>query len=292
MKKVFLSFAFLAVFALTNSASAQIQTPAPSPLGKLEQVVGLTNVAIEYSRPAKKGRELFVEVEKWGKIWRTGANASTKITFSDDVKLEGKEVPAGTYAIYSIPDQENWTVMLYKDLTLGGNVNRYDEAQEFTRFQVKTKILPLEVENLTFFVDNIKSNSATLGFAWGKYAVPMKLEVEVDSKVMDMIEKTMAGPSRNDYYQAAHYYYNAGKDLRQALEWVRKANEMGPRYWQLRLEAQIYAKLGETNHALAKISESSKLAREAGNEDYAAANDRMAAEWRMDGGKEKGASKG
>lgn len=293
MKKVFLSLAFLAVFALTATIShAQIQTPAPSPSGKLEQTVGLTKVTIEYSRPAKKGRELFVEVEKWGRMWRTGANASSKIEFSDDVKLEGKDIPAGKYAIYSIPGQETWTVMLYSDLTLGGNTNGYDKSKEVARFDVKTAMLPMEIENFTFYVDNMKTNSATLGFAWGKYLVPMNLEVEVESKVMAAIEKTMAGPGRNDNYQAARYYYNTNKDLKQALAWAKKANEIGARYWQLRLEAQIHAKLGDFKRAQAKIAESSQMARKAGNEDYATANDKMAHEWKMDGGKEGGASRG
>jgi hypothetical protein len=293
MKKVFLSLAFLAIFALAATTShAQIQTPAPSPSGKLEQTVGLTNVMIEYSRPAKKGRELFVEVEKWGRIWRTGANASSKIEFSDDVKLEGKDIPAGKYAMYSIPGKDNWTVMLYSDLGLGGNTNGYDESKEVARFNVKTNMMSMEVENFTFYVDNITTTSATVGFAWGKYSVPMKLEVEVESKVMAAIEKTMGGPGRNDHYQAARYYYNSGKDLKQALVWAKKANEIGARYWQLRLEAQINAKLGDFKRAQAKIAESSKMAREAGNNDYASANDKMAAEWRMDGGKEGGATKG
>jgi hypothetical protein len=293
MKKVFLSLAFLAVFAfIATDAQAQIQTPAASPSATLEQMVGLTTVTVDYSRPAKKGRELFVEVEKWGRMWRTGANASSKIEFSDDVKLEGKEIPAGKYAVYSIPGKDKWTVMLYSDLSLGGNMNGYDASKEVTRFDVKPVMLPMEFENFTFHIDNIKDNSATLSFAWGRYMVPMKLEVEVESKVMAAIEKTMAGPGSHDYYQAARYYFNSGKDLKQALAWAKKANEIGARYWQLRLEAQINAQLGDFKRAQAKIAESSKLAREAGNNDYASANDKMAAEWRLDGGKEGGSSKG
>ncbi|MEL6867251.1 MAG: DUF2911 domain-containing protein, partial [Bacteroidota bacterium] len=141
MKKIMLYACMLSLAVLfgTSQLSAQINTPAPSPFSKVEQQVGLTDVTIEYSRPSVKGRELFVDVEKWGMPWRTGANAATKITFSDDVKLEGKEVPAGTYAIYSIPDPSEWTIMIYKDVTIGGNMSKYDEAQEAARFKVKTK---------------------------------------------------------------------------------------------------------------------------------------------------------
>ncbi len=280
MKKTVFTILFLGAAIFATNSQAQIQTPAPSPFAKMEQTVGLTKVNIEYSRPGKKGRELFVDVEKWGKPWRTGANASTKISFSDDVKIEGNEVPKGTYALYSIPDKENWTVMLYKDLKLGGNLAEYDKSQEQLRFQVKTIIMDTEMENFAFFIDEIKKNSATIAFMWGKYYIPFNLEVEVESKVMAAIEKTMGGPSRNDYYQAARYYHNTDKDLKQALAWVKKANEIESKYWQLRLEAQIQAKLGDKNRALAKIAESSAAAKEAGNNGYAEANNKMAEEWR------------
>ena len=281
MKKTFLTTLFFSIAILSVSTlQAQIETPAPSPSAKLEQKVGLTDISIEYSRPSKKGRELFVEVEAWGKKWRTGANASTKITFSDDVKIEGNEVPAGTYAIYSVPDKANWTVILYKDLTIGGNFSKYDPSMEQLTFKVPTVMMDAEMENFAFLVDEIKSNSAMIGFAWGNYYVPFKVEVEVDKRVMSTIEKVMNGPSRNDYYQAARYYFNNEKDNNQALAWVRKANEIEAKYWQLRLEAQIHAKLGDKNRALAKIADSTAAAKEAGNDDYASANERMAEEWR------------
>ena len=281
MKKTMITLLFFGVaFFAANILQAQIETPAPSPFAKLEQQVGLTDVTIEYSRPGKKGRELFVDVEKWGKKWRTGANASTKITFSEDVKIEGNDVPKGTYAIYSIPDKENWTVMLYKDLTMGGNFSKYDENQELLRFQVKTVIMDTEMENFSFLIDNIRDDHATIAFMWGKYYIPFKLEVEVESRVMAAIENTMGGPTRNEYYQAARYYYNNEKDLQQALAWVRKANDIEKKYWQLRLEAQLHAKLGDRNRALAKIADSTTEAKAAGNNDYASANDKMAEEWR------------
>lgn len=284
MKKLILSSLLLCVFFVSQT-SAQIQTPSASPSAKLMQTVGLTDITIEYSRPSKKGRELFVEVEKWGQIWRTGANASTKIEFSDDVKIEGKEVKKGKYAMYSIPGKENWTVMLYSDLTLGGNVNSYDRTKEVLRFDVKTIVMSEEMESFNFIIDNLKDNSAVIGFMWGNYYIPFSIETEVDSKVMAAIEKTMAGVSRNDYYQAARYYYNTDKDLDQALTWAKAANELAekegnPRYWQLRLEAQIQAKKGDYKRAAAKIAESTAAAKKAGNNGYAEANEKMMMGWK------------
>jgi len=265
---------------------AQIQTPSASPSAKIMQTVGLTDITIEFSRPSKKGRELFVEIEKWGQMWRTGANRSSKIEFSDDVKIAGKEVKKGKYAIYSIPGKETWTVMLYSDLSLGGNVNGYDKSKEVLRFDAKTVVHEFDImESFSFMFDNLKDNSAEIGFAWGPYYVPFTVEVEVDSKVTAAIEKTMKGISRNDYYQAALYYSKSGKDLDQALTWVKAANEIAekegnPRYWQLRLEAQIQAKKGDYKRAAAKIAESTAAAKKAGNNGYAEANKKMAMEWK------------
>lgn len=284
MKKLILSSLLLCTFFVVQT-QAQIQTPNASPNAKIMQQVGLTDVTIEYSRPSKKGRELFVDVEKWGQIWRTGANQSTKIEFSDDVKIEGKAVSKGKYAMYSIPGKDKWTVMLYSDLSLGGNVNGYDKTKEVLRFEVPTVVMGEEMESFNFIIDNLKDNSADIGFMWGNYFVPFKLEVEVESKVMAAIEKTMAGVSGNDYYQAALYYYKNGKDLDQALTWAKAANEIGMkegnvRYWQLRLEAQIQAKKGDMKRAIAKMAESTAAAKKAGNTGYAEANEKMVASWK------------
>ena len=280
MKKLLSSL--LMTFALllgTNIAIAQINTPAASPFCKMEQTVGLTDVTLEYSRPSVKGRILFVDIESFGKMWRTGANSATKITFSDDVKLEGQKVPAGTYAIYSIPDPTDWTIMLNSDLTIGGNVSNYKEATEVARFKVKGYKRSSSVETFTIDIGDIKSNSATIAIKWGNYFVPFKMEVNYDDTVMKQIEAAMGGPSRGEFYTAAKYYFDNGKDMDKAYEWAQKANEMGERYWQLRLEAQILAKMGKHQDAIAKLEKSSSVAKSAGNEGYAKANAKMAKEW-------------
>jgi hypothetical protein len=276
MKKLLTSlFMIAAVMMVTNSAVAQINTPAPSPGCKIEQVVGLTTVSLDYSRPSVKGRVLFVDVEAFGSIWRTGANQATKITFSDDVKIEGKSVPAGTYALYSIPDPVDWTIMLYKDLTLGGNVAKYNKEEEVARFKVKGYKRSNFVESFTIDIADIKDNGATMSLKWGNWYVPFKLEVSFEDKVMEQIESAMAGTTRGEYYSAAKFYYDNGKDMKKAHEWVKMANQKGERYWQLRLQAQIEAKLGMTAEAKATIGKSSAAAKAAGNAGYAKANDKL-----------------
>ncbi len=267
-------------FIFMSYSNAQIETPRPSPMCKLEQMVGLTEVTLEFSRPGVKGRELFVDVESFGNIWRTGANASTKISFSEDVMIEGNEIPAGKYAIYSIPDPKEWTIMLYKDLTLGGYVDNYDQGKEVIRFKAKAQMLNQPMESFMVLVDKIKSDGAEVALVWGKYYVPFQLEVNTDETVMKSIEKVMNGPSADDYYAAASYYFEEGKDIKKALEWAKKANNVKePRYWRVRLEARLLAATGEYEEAIAKINKSSELAKSAGNDGYAEANKKYIAEW-------------
>ncbi len=271
-----LIFAFAASFTILE---AQIKTPAPSPFCKFEQKVGLTDVTVEYSRPSMKGRTLFVDVESFGSIWRTGANSATKITFSDDVKLEGHEVPAGTYAIYTIPDPSSWTIMLNKDLTVGGNVAKYDEGNEVARFKVTRTRLSEPVETFTINIGNFAANTAEIALEWGEYHVPINLEVNYDDKVVKAIESTMGGPGRGEYYTAARYYYDTDRDLAQALGWIKKANEVSERYWQMRLQAQIEAKMGNFKTAIATAKKSTELAKEAGNDGYVKMNAESIAGW-------------
>lgn len=280
MKKLLTSlFLMTAIVMMTNHAIAQINTPAASPSCKMEQVVGLTTVSLDYSRPSVKGRVLFVDVEAFGSIWRTGANQSTKITFSDDVKIEGNSVPAGTYALYSIPGPVDWTIMLYKDLTLGGNVAKYNEEDELVRFKVKGYKRSNFVESFAIDIADIKDNGATVSLKWGNWYVPFKLEVSYDDQVMKQIEAAMAGTSRGEYYSAAKYYYDNGKDMKQAYEWAKMANQKGERYWQLRLQAQIEANLGMKKEAMATMAKSSAVAKAAGSAGYANANEKIMADF-------------
>jgi len=281
MKKLMtLLLTALALLVVSETAFAQINTPAPSPKIKMEQVVGLTTVTLEYSRPSVKGRNLFVDVEEFGKIWRTGANQATKITFSDDVKLEGNSVPAGTYALYSIPDPTDWTIMLYKDTKLGGNTSKYDKTKEQARFKVKGYKRSSFVESFFIDISDLKDGGATMALKWGNYYVPFKLEVSFDEKVTKQIESALAGTTRGEYYSAASYYFKQGKDLNKAYEWVKKANELDQKYWQLRLQARIEAKLGKYKEAITTAGISSALAKKAGNMGYVKSNDKDIKEWK------------
>jgi hypothetical protein len=151
--------------------------PAPSPLSTLKQRVGTTDIEIEYSRPGVKGRKIFGDLVPFGEVWRTGANASTKISFSNPVKFEGTEAPAGKYALYTIPGEKEWTVIIYKDTSLGGAFG-YKQADDFARIKVNPTKLSEPVETFTIDVNDIRDDSATLNFIWDKVRVPVKLSVK------------------------------------------------------------------------------------------------------------------
>jgi len=277
MKKLILSICFIASFAML--AQAQIKTPAASPFCKMTQEVGLAEITIEYSRPSVKDRDIFSAegLVPYGKLWRTGANAATKITVSEDIKLGGKEVAKGSYAMLSKPTSSTWTFHLYPYES--GSWSSYAEQTPAVVFDVASAQMPMSVESMMIIIDDLRDAGATLNILWDKTFVSIPIEAEVDSKVEDAIAATMGGPSRGEYYTAATYYFNQGKDMNKALEWIKKANEKEPKFWQLRRESQILANLGRYPEAITAAEKSMKMAEEAGNDEYVKFNKTAIAEW-------------
>ena len=277
MKKLFLNTLAL---LLTISMYAQINTPAPSPSASIEQAVGLTEIAIDYSRPSMKGRTIFAEdgLVPFGEMWRTGANAATKISIGQDAKIGGVEVEAGSYAVLTKPMADEWTFMMFP--YEGGSWGSYREKTPAATFSVATKGTAMPVETFTIGVNNLTSNGATIDFMWENTMVSVPVEVEVHEMVMADIKRVMAGPSSNDYYRAASYMHDAGGDLSVALEYIQKANDTdSPRYWMVRREALILADLDRGQEAIAAAKRSMSLAQEAGNMDYVRMNEKSIAEW-------------
>ncbi|WP_375238891.1 DUF2911 domain-containing protein [Aurantibacter sp.] len=280
MKKLIL----LAVIALSSciSVQAQIETPQPSPAQKMEQKVGLTDVTLEFSRPSMKGRTIFGDLVPFDKMWRTGANKNTMITFSSDVTIGGKEVKAGSYAIFTTPGKTSWDIIFYSDTSNWGTPQKWDEAKVAAKISVKPQVMPFKVETLTMSFDNLTNNSAVLSLLWENTMIDVKFEVPTDKAVSDAIAKTMAGPSAQDYYASARYYLEAGKDIKQANTWMDKAVEMtkdSPKFWWLRQQSLIKAKAGDTKGAITAAKASLEGATKAGNADYVKMNKDSLKEW-------------
>lgn len=278
MKKL-LSIAIMLCIAV--SVNAQIETPAPSPFGKIEQEVGLTDVSIEYSRPGVKGRTIFGDLVPFGEIWRTGANMNTIITFSDDVTIDGKDLKKGSYAIYTKPNQDSWEVMFYETTDNPGLPQEWDDSKVALKATASVEELPFEVETFTIFINDITNDSAVLEFIWADTVASLPFNVPTDAKAMASIEKVMKGPSANDFYGAAAYYHAEGKDLDKAHEWITKAVDMaGDRaFWILREKSLIEADMGQKQKAIETAKRSLASAEKANNADYVKMNKESIAEW-------------
>ncbi|QAA80793.1 DUF2911 domain-containing protein [Aequorivita sp. H23M31] len=278
MKRIIMFFSAL---SLTFGLQAQIQTPQASPSQKIEQKVGLTDVSLEYSRPSMKGRSIYGNLVPFDKIWRTGANANTKVTFSDDVEIGNTAVKAGTYAIFTKPGASNWDVYFYTDTNNWGAPEKWDDSKVAAKVNVPTALITVPVETFTITIDDLKNDSATLGIHWDKTYVGVPIKFNTDKIVSASINRAMNGPTAGDYYAAAVYYFEADKDMKQSKEWIDKAMEMTkePAFYQLRQKSLIYAKAGDKKGAIAAAKESLKLAKEKGNDDYVALNTKSLKEW-------------
>lgn len=267
-----------AICMATLTVSAQLKTPAPSPTQTLDQAFALSNIKIEYSRPGVKDRVIFGDLVPYGKVWRTGANASTKVTFGNDVKIEGQPLAAGTYALYTIPNKDSWEVMFYKDLTLGGNVGSYKPENEVLKVKVTPVNSTEKTEDFTINIQDIKPTTAILELSWDKVRVPIKFTTEIDAAIMKNIEQQVVNDNR-PYYAAASYYYENNKDMKLALDWADKAFKAYPQgYWIANLKAKIQIKLKDYQGAITSATESLKLSQAAQDGSYIKQNEKLIAE--------------
>lgn len=275
------SLTLLAFVLITTAASAQIKTPAPSPSCKVSQEVGLIRIDLDYSRPSAKGRKVFGDLVPFGDMWRTGANGSTKITFSEAVKIGGVELPKGTYALYTTPGEKEWNVIFYKNTSFGGVPGKdFNEADVAVRFNVPSAPQRDMVETFTININNLRNNGADLEISWEYTKVVVPISLDTDSKVMADIKAQMEGPSANTYYQSARYYYEEKKDMNMALAWVQMAlDKGGEKFWILRQKALILAELGRFKDAIATAERSSELAKADGNKDYQRMNEKSIMDW-------------
>ncbi|QKG51733.1 DUF2911 domain-containing protein [Hymenobacter sp. BRD67] len=277
-----------ATLLAASVAQAQITTPQPSPKATVSQRVGLTDVTITYSRPSVKNRTVFGDsttkaVVAYGKRWRTGANATTSIKFSDDVTVEGKKVAAGEYGLYTIPGKTAWTIVLNKSLKQGADVAGFKNAEDVARFTVKPYKLGAKVETFTVTFADLTPATANVALEWETTGAKFKIVSDVDSKVLAQIDEKVtknASPSATDLAGAAVYYYDNNKDLKQALAWIEKANATDPKFWNVNTEAKIRLRMKDYKGAIAAAERSKKLALAAtpANTEYAKMDDELLAE--------------
>jgi len=273
--KLLTSLAALLGLAFATELSAQgprIDFPAASPACTIKQRVGLTDFTVDYSRPGKKGRPIFGGLVPYGDVWRTGANTATKITFNTPVKVNGTEVPAGSYALFTIPGETEWTIILNKGVGQWGSF-QYDAKGDVVRVKATPMKWDEHLETFTIEFNEIRDESAILNLVWDDTVVPIRLEVDVASKLVPQIEAAMAAPgNQKPYYQAALFYYDHGLDLQKAKQWVDAAVAQREAHYIVNLQARILAKLGDKAGAIAAAKKSTELAIKANDKGYVKLN--------------------
>lgn len=281
MKKVFI---LLAIAIVNFAVEAQVKTPQPSPKCVVNQVVGLTDVTLDYSRPSAKGRTVFGDLVPFGKLWRTGANANSTVSFSDDVVINGTTLKKGKYAIFTLPKADMWEVIFYTATDNWGLPENYDVSKVAVSLNVDPKMMNIAEESFEIGIGNITNDSATLDISWEKTMVSVKFEVPTQKSAMASISKVLAGPSAGDYFSSAQYYYQSNAELSKALEYVNKAVSMVKTgedvpFWHLRLKSLIQAKLGDKKGAIETAKLSLAGAEKEGNQDYVKMNNDSIKEW-------------
>lgn len=274
MKKIFASFLFSAVIALTGFS--QVKMPAPSPTQFIKQDFGLSSIELTYSRPGLKGRNVFGTVVQYDSLWRTGANAATKIKFNDPVEILGHKVDSGSYAIYTIPHKNGeWTFILNKGFNNSG-VSGYQEREDVFRENIKSSQSPLKVETLTMQFADVKPESCTLSITWGNLALKIPIKENIKDKIRSQIEAALSS-DKKPYWQAAQFYNEYDGNKTKALEMVNDAiaqNE-NPPFFMVYYKAKIQKDLGDKKGAMATSQQSLELAKAAGNSDYVLLNEKL-----------------
>jgi hypothetical protein len=259
------------------SFGQQIQMPQASPTAKISQKVGLTDVTIDYSRPSTKGRKIFGELVPFGEVWRTGANAATTITISTEAKFEGNSVPAGTYAIYSIPGREKWSIIISKNTKLWGAVG-YNAEDDVVRFSIKPSKVKEHHETMEISFEDMTDTGTFIAIKWENTKVRFKLDTEVDEFVMNQIQQLIVDQKNTTpglLYQAAYYFFTTGRDMNTALDWITSSVNSDPKYWTMHLKAKIELALGLKKEAIDSATKSIEMAKEAKNPDYVGLNERL-----------------
>ncbi|MDE3125422.1 MAG: DUF2911 domain-containing protein [Bacteroidota bacterium] len=269
MKKILL--AILALCTIQYSFS-QIKVPAASPTETLIQDFGMGRLELTYSRPNLRGRSVFKEnseLAPLGKVWRTGANASTKLKVTDQIDLAGNQLDSGSYAIFTIPGKKEWTIIINKDSKNWGT--EYAQADDIFRFTVPAENMRESMETFTMQFTNIQPESCELHLMWGNVAVKIPIITHIVSRLNKQFDQALAGDNVNPnlYFSAANFYYDIAKDYNKALTNVTKATDMNPKaYYMFLLKAKIEKALGDKVSAKADAEKCVQLATEAKNDDY------------------------
>ncbi|KAB1064038.1 DUF2911 domain-containing protein [Salibacter halophilus] len=278
--KTLYSLSAVLLFALATFSVKAQDLPKPSPHAEVSQTVGLTNISIEYSRPGVKERDIFGGLVPFGKVWRTGANKATKITFDTPVTFGGEKVEAGSYAIFTIPSKDEWTVIL-NTTTESWGAGDYSEENDVARIEVESMDMP-HMENMMFYFDELKDGSANLILRWAETGISIPVTVDYKKLAMQNIEAEFKKYENKYrlYDNAADFYIANNMDIDKAVEYAKKSVEMNPKFWNMRTLSEAYAAAGNYKDAIKTAEKSMKLAEEAEYEPYIKINKENIKKWK------------
>lgn len=275
MQKILL-LAAISCGAFFVSSAQSLRTPSPSTPQFIRQDFGLSNIELSYSRPGVKGRKIFGDLVPYDKVWRTGANQATTLTFGDTVSIGGVNIAPGKYGLLTIPGASEWTFIITRQTDVT-NPAQYKQDQDIVRINATPHQLPFAVETMTLEFSNLTSNSCNLDLLWDNVAVGIPITTNTDSRVMAQINNVLVRDNR-PYYQAAFYYLENGKDLNQALAWFDKAIAQDPTaYFAVYQKARCLAKLGRKQEAISTAQKGIELAKQANNNDFVVLNQKLIA---------------
>jgi tetratricopeptide (TPR) repeat protein len=276
--------AVAALWLQVNLLQAQIVVPDQSPFSTVTQKVGFSEIRIEYSRPSVRGRIIFGDLVPYGKVWRTGANAATKLYINEEITIQDNfKLFPGVYSLYTIPDKNEWTIIINKDPWLWGAFD-YKANFDAIRFNVKPQPLKEQVETFTIQFANVCSNCSEIQMMWDFTKVSFRISTNAEEKVLGQIKTFTSNPEAKlagEYYLASKYYLDTNRDLNQALEWANKALQYGPEaYWVIHTKAEILAKMGDYKAAIDAAQLSLDKAKAKSDDDYVRMNEREIAKWK------------
>ncbi|HSN87649.1 MAG TPA: DUF2911 domain-containing protein [Thermoanaerobaculia bacterium] len=278
MKKV-AALAFLVSLGALGAAQADIKLPKPSPGASVKTEIGTVAVTIDYHRPGVKGRKIWGELVPYGQVWRLGANNATAITFSDAVKVEGKDVPAGTYGLFAIPAQDKWTLILNKQPKQWG-AYFYKAEEDVLRFDVQPQAGPF-TEWMVFEITPAGSGKAVVEMAWENLRVPFRVEVDADAMAWKSVDEALAGsPTWEDYLTAAQWASRTDRRLDEAMIWIDKASAMQESFWNHETKARLLQKAGKVDEAVAHLDKAMKLAEGKAPKEYIEGLEKLKGEWK------------
>jgi len=278
---------FLNIFFLLSffSTFSQIRTPQASPKAKLIQNVGLTEIIIEYSRPSMKGRKIMGDLVAFDELWRTGANNISTISFNNEIIINDKLIPKGTYSLITKPNSKTWNVYFLKyskNQSVLDIIKNWSSQIIISEINVPVNYTNYKKETFTIDINDITNNGANINLTWENTLVKIPVNVKSKEKVMASIKSTINNkPSPYDLYSAASYYLQEGEDLKIAKQWISKAVKIdSSKYWMFRQQALILNELNENKKAIIAAKKGLELAKKAGNKDHIKLNLKSIKEWK------------